>query len=105
MAVQGLSANEISARAYSQKGHDPRVDKQAGYISATSEIHSEFSLAKRSRSIHWALSGLCLRCGLFYIFKIDRCHASDTNFGIAKCQEQTNDFEFCYTFAAKIILT
>ena len=52
MAIKGLSANEISARAYSQKGHDPRVDKQAGYISATSEIHSEFSLAKRSRSIH-----------------------------------------------------
>ena len=52
MAIQGLSANEISARAYSQKGHDPRVDKQAGYISATSEIHSEFSLANRSRSIH-----------------------------------------------------
>ena len=52
MAIKGLSANEISARAYSQKGHDPRVDKQAGYISATSEIHSEFSLANRSRSIH-----------------------------------------------------
>ena len=56
MAIQGLSANEISARAYSQKGHDPRVDKQAGYMSATSEIHSEFSLANRSRSIHWAQS-------------------------------------------------
>ena len=52
MAIQGLSANEISARAYSQKGHDPCVDKQAGYISATSDIQSKISLANRSRSIH-----------------------------------------------------
>jgi hypothetical protein len=40
------------ARAYSHQGHDPRVDKQAGYISATSAIHQIFSLANRSRSIH-----------------------------------------------------
>src|SRR6516164_1009200 len=37
-------------RAYSHQGHGPRADRQAGYISATSDSTS--SLAIGSRSIH-----------------------------------------------------
>src|SRR5215471_19229498 len=37
-------------RAYSHEGHGPRADREAGYISATSDSTS--SLANGSRSIH-----------------------------------------------------
>jgi hypothetical protein len=47
-AVSPLMRSKV--RAYSHQGHGPRADRQAGYISATSD--STPSLANRSRSIH-----------------------------------------------------
>ena len=44
-------------RAYSHQGHGPRADRQAGYISATSD--STPSLANGSRSIHLGRVSSC----------------------------------------------
>ena len=53
MVINDLVSNETAARAHSQQGHgNNRADPKAGYISATSVILAEISLAARSRSIH-----------------------------------------------------